>query len=162
MIGIVWLLVSLSPSAAAQPPPDSQRTSPFAREFVSSHNSIRFRVSVPPLTWSDELARYAQQWAKHLLARNRFQHRPDTPYGENLYSVTGARATPAGVVESWAAEAPNYNHRKNLCRGVCGHYTQIVWRRTTKVGCGVARGRDREVWVCNYDPAGNFIGERPY
>jgi PadR family transcriptional regulator len=48
------------------------------------------------------------------------------------------------------------------CRGVCGHYTQIVWSNTREVGCGVARDSNREVWVCNYNPPGNWIGERPY
>jgi len=45
---------------------------------------------------------------------------------------------------------------------VCGHYTQIVWRDTKQVGCGVARDNRREIWVCNYDPPGNWVGHRPY
>jgi hypothetical protein len=45
---------------------------------------------------------------------------------------------------------------------VCGHYTQIVWRNTKSVGCAVARGKGVEVWVCNYDPPGNYAGQRPY
>jgi hypothetical protein len=48
----------------------------------------------------------------------------------------------------------------------CGHYTQVVWRNTERVGCGYstcqAQGFNFEVWVCNYDPPGNFIGQAPY
>ena len=48
----------------------------------------------------------------------------------------------------------------------CGHYTQIVWRKSTQLGCGVAscnsaRGK-QDIWICNYSPAGNFAGMAPY
>jgi pathogenesis-related protein 1 len=48
----------------------------------------------------------------------------------------------------------------------CGHYTQVVWRNTQRVGCGYStcqsQGYTFEIWVCNYDPPGNFIGQTPY
>src|SRR5712691_6171246 len=59
-------------------------------------------------------------------------------------------------------EARNYDYASNRCHGVCGYYTQIVWRDTREVGCGVARGPGREVWVCDYSPPGNWVGRRPY
>jgi hypothetical protein len=104
----------------------------------------------------------AQNWADSLLARKEFVHRPDSKYGENLFDVTGASATPRQVVEGWAAEARNYDYQSNQCSGVCGHYTQIVWGATKEVGCAVARGGGREVWVCEYDPPRNWEGKRPY
>jgi pathogenesis-related protein 1 len=97
-----------------------------------------------------------------LLARKQFSHRPNSPYGENLFEITGAPGTATQVVKAWAAEDRDYDYNSNTCRDVCGHYTQIIWRNTRKVGCAVARGGGREVWVCNYDPPGNFIGQRPY
>ncbi|MBL8241494.1 MAG: hypothetical protein JNM66_28980 [Bryobacterales bacterium] len=133
-----------------------------AQPILTAHNALRARVGVPPLEWSPQLAAYAQKWANTLLARRQFHHRPDTPYGENLFAITGASATPAEVVKSWGDESSDYDHRTNRCRAVCGHYTQIVWAGTRRVGCAVARGRGREVWVCNYDPPGNWAGERPY
>jgi hypothetical protein len=66
------------------------------------------------------------------------------------------------VVASWADEARGYNVSANSCTGVCGHYTQIVWRKTRSVGCAVAADPGREVWVCEYDPPGNVVGYRPY
>ena len=132
------------------------------REMIASHNEIRAQAGVPPLAWSKPLAARAQEWADHLLWERQFYHRPNSRFGENLFSVTGGRATPGEVVEDWASEARNYNPHANSCRGVCGHYTQLVWRNTKALGCAVARGGGREVWVCNYDPPGNWVGERPY
>jgi hypothetical protein len=114
------------------------------------------------MAWSDHLAARAQEWADTLLARKQFIHRPNSTYGENLFEITGAAASPAQVVDAWAAESRNYDYSSNRCSGVCGHYMQIVWGDTKEVGCAVARGRGREVWVCNYDPPGNWTGKRPY
>lgn len=73
-----------------------------------------------------------------------------------------AAASPGQVVGAWAAEARDYDRRRDTCAGVCGHYTQIVWRATRNVGCGVASDPEREIWVCEYDPPGNYVGYRPY
>jgi pathogenesis-related protein 1 len=134
----------------------------FSRDIVSAHNMVRARVEVPPLVWSGRLASIAQAWANNLLTRNDFSHRPDPHYGENLFEIMGANASSAEVVGDWASESRRYNYTSNKCRGVCGHYTQIVWRDTKEVGCAIARGNGREVWVCNYDPPGNWVGKRPY
>lgn len=132
------------------------------RDMLAAHNAVRARVRMAPLTWSDRLAARSQDWADTLLARKQFAHRPNSTYGENLFEITGATATAEQVVNAWAAESQNYDYRSNRCRGVCGHYTQIVWGSTKEVGCAVARGGGREVWVCDYDPPGNWVGQRPY
>jgi hypothetical protein len=44
-----------------------------------------------------------------------------------------------------------------------GHFTQIVWRASTTLGCGKATGKDgNDYVVCNYDPAGNIAGRTPF
>jgi pathogenesis-related protein 1 len=134
----------------------------LAREMLTAHNEIRMRVEVPPLRWSDRLAARAQDWAIHLLQERQFYHRPHPTFGENLFEISGARASPGEVVGDWASEVRDYSYRSNTCHGVCGHYTQLVWNNTREVGCAVASEPGREVWVCNYDPPGNWIGERPY
>jgi uncharacterized protein YkwD len=149
---IVFMMVVTT--CAAQPP--------IATEMLNSHNTVRVRLKVPPLTWSDKLAARAQQWADSLLARKQFAHRPKSPHGENLFEIEGAIASAAQVVGDWASESRDYDYASNKCRKVCGHYTQIIWANTREVGCGVARDSRREVWVCNYDPPGNWIGQRPY
>jgi uncharacterized protein YkwD len=136
--------------------------SSFAREMLDAHNALRRRAGTPALVWSERMAAQARDWADTLLARGQFAHRPNPKYGENLYEISGAPATPVEVVSDWASEARDYDYRSNRCRDVCGHYTQIIWASTREVGCAVARGGGREVWVCNYDPPGNWVGERPY
>jgi uncharacterized protein YkwD len=131
--------------------------------MLAAHNRVRAQVHVPPLVWSDSLAQYAQSWANTLANNHQFYHRPHLTFGENLYLIQGGGySTPEQVVAAWASEARDYDARANTCRGPCGHYTQLIWRNTKRVGCGVARRQATEIWVCNYDPPGNIIGERPF
>jgi pathogenesis-related protein 1 len=130
--------------------------------MLAAHNFYRRQVGTPPLVWSAGLASIAQEWANHLVQSGAYGHRPEGQYGENLFEVVGPPADERQVVNAWAAEQAGYDHRRNTCSGRCGHYTQIVWRDTRRVGCGVAQKNRREIWVCNYDPPGNILGERPY
>ncbi|MFZ2162597.1 MAG: CAP domain-containing protein [Sideroxyarcus sp.] len=150
-----------------------------ADRMVAAHNRWRKTVGVPPLTYSTELAASARKWADHLKRSNqcRMQHSaPDAKYGENLYWASaiewsnGKRelqpVSPKMVVDSWGSEVSDYNHKTNSCtKGkMCGHYTQVVWKSTTTVGCAVAVCEDsqEQVWVCQYQPPGNWVGKRPY
>lgn len=177
-----------TPATAAARPPASRPTArhtPIARSrpapapkatpgaetgtlagLTAAHNEVRASVRVAPLVWSDKLGAHAQAWADHLASRGcDLAHRPpgSDPYGENLFWSAGTTgSTVREVVGSWAAEKTGYNHAKNSCSGVCGHYTQIVWRATTAVGCGMASCGTTQVWVCNYDPPGNMMGRSPY
>ena len=142
--------------------------------MVAAHNKWRSEVGVPDIKWSDTLAKTAQAWADKLKRKGcTLKHSQSSGYGENLYEASpitwsdGTKevqsVTPQKVVDSWAKEKRNYNHDKNSCSGVCGHYTQVVWKNTKEVGCGMAICKDKsQVWVCNYNPPGNFIGEKPY
>jgi pathogenesis-related protein 1 len=134
----------------------------LAHDMLAAQNAVRAAVKVRPLAWSDTLARAAQEWADTQIALNQLNHRRKWKYGENLYEVQDGSYTPAQVVEQWAAELKNFDYKKNKCTGACGHYTQIVWADTKEVGCAVARKGAREVWVCEYNPPGNYVGERPY
>lgn len=140
-------------------PPES-----LARPMLAAHNAIRARVGVPPLEWSAQLETLAREWSKSLAANGQFRHRPSNNYGENLFEIEGDQATPQFVVGNWASEAKDYNLSSNTCRrgAQCGHYTQVVWRNTKQVGCAVSRRGQREVWVCYYNPPGNWEGEKPY
>ena len=143
-------------------PPAGGDQSSLSRPMLTAHNEVRARAHLPPLKWSDQLAAYAQQWGNTLLARRKFYHRPNSPYGENLFMIKNGRVKPGEVVADWASESRNYSYRSNSCHGMCTHYTQLVWRSTQRVGCAVARGGGNEVWVCYYDPRGNVIGRKPY
>ncbi len=149
---------------AASLPYVNWRSSSMVREIVDAHNIVRSRVGTAPLIWSDKLAGVAQEWANRLMANGQFAHSHNPNYGENLYEISGAAATPNQMVKAFADEVSDYDYLSNTCRGrgVCGHYTQVVWNDTKEVGCAVARGGRREVWVCEYYPPGNWVGRKPY
>jgi pathogenesis-related protein 1 len=156
-LGFVVALTLAVAAAHGQSPPTFS-----AHELLDAHNSARARVGSPPLAWSRTLAGDAKRWADQLLATHVFAHQPDDPHGENLFMISGGSVTPAEVVQTWVAERGDYSPDTNTCAGVCGHYTQVVWRTTREVGCGMAFDGYREVWVCEYDPPGNVVGARPY
>lgn len=150
--------------------------------MTEAHNAVRSQVGINGLAWSDELAGHAQQWADYLATENNcsMKHRPRTGkfagiYGENLYWASPLHRDsgknerqeiqPAAVVATWKKEKTGYDYRNNTCMAgkSCGHYTQILWKNSTRLGCGMAFCPDNsQIWVCNYDPPGNFKGERPY
>jgi pathogenesis-related protein 1 len=142
-----------------------------------AHNRVRAKVGVPPLAWNSRLAEVAQRWANTCVDRDPPRGMIDHsageselfagPLGENLHATTAPAADPVAAVEGWAAEAADYDLERDTCRSgaMCGHYTQVVWRSTREVGCAVStcpRLRYRTSLVCNYFPAGNWEGQRPY
>lgn len=135
-----------------------------SQPMLNAHNQWRKRYNVPALTWSPQLATYAQDWANKLLKEGKFEHRKNPTYGENLAYASGQQLSPQQVVTMWGEEVKDYNYATNKCKPgkVCGHYTQVVWRNTKQVGCGMARNNSKEIWVCNYNPPGNYIGQKPY
>lgn len=146
--------------------------------MVAAHNRWRAKVGVPPLVYSAELASSARDWAEQLRDANHCQmrHSGSQDHGENIF-WSSAREWSDGsreiqpissreVVDAWASERRDYDAAANRCApgAMCGHYTQIVWRTTTAVGCGAALCPDslEQVWVCHYAPPGNIRGRRPY
>lgn len=151
-----------------QPPinPSNRGNGPAeAQEFMNIHNQARAQVGVPPLRWSNTLARYAQQWADNLAATGGFAHRgrDGTGYGENIFGGSNGFG-PADAARSWLSEKRVYRDGPvtNQNFGAVGHYTQMVWRTTTEVGYGFARGRNGVIVVANYGPGGNITGQAPY
>ena len=134
------------------------------QEFIDAHNKWRAEVGVPPLKWSNDLENYAGEWAIINGNKNcKMQHRSDTDYGENLYWSSGMAFSPKGAVDSWGSEIEDYHGEVvGQEKAMVGHYTQIVWRTTTEVGCAAFKCGEALLVVCNYNPAGNWVGQHPY
>ena len=165
-VGVVFLM-ALFAAAHSETPSASN----FATRILAAHNAERSALKIPSLTWSDTLAAQAALWANELAKTGKFQHSAKTERsgeGENLFVGTAGGYSPEEMVGAWAAEKQffqNGNFPDVLRAGqtqIPGHYTQIIWRTTTAVGCAVATGNGRDVLVCRYSPAGNVIGERVY
>ena len=139
-------------------------------EILAAHNSYRKEVGVRPLTWSDDLASHAQEWADYLasLGGEELQHSENTDEGENLWMGTQGRFTNTQMVDSWGEEKENFvegtfpNVSSTGNSDDVGHYTQVVWRNTKEVGCAIASAGGNDILVCRYSPPGNFEGEAVY
>ncbi|XP_034381957.1 GLIPR1-like protein 1 [Cyclopterus lumpus] len=147
----------------------------FIDECVRAHNEARSSVSPPAsdmlhMTWDEGLAITARAWARHCVFEHNTYlkevgrvHPTFSSVGENLWAGYPPSAFKASrAIKSWVDEEPNYNHGSNVCTKVCGHYTQVVWASSYKVGCAAQLCPEEVIFVCNYAPAGNVNRRRPY
>ncbi|CAN0920979.1 Pathogenesis-related protein PRB1-2 [Linum grandiflorum] len=152
----IFLLISLATLTSAQDSP---------QDYVNAHNAARSAVGVGPVTWDAGVAAYAQSYARQRAAGDCKLVHSGGPYGENLAWSSGQMSA-NGAVGMWVNEKKDYNYNANTCAQgkVCGHYTQVVWRSTARIGCAKAAcsgGRGTFV-ICSYTPRGNIIGRKPY
>jgi pathogenesis-related protein 1 len=128
-------------------------------DVLASHNKARQDLKLPALVWDCSLADLAQQWASRGIA----EHRTDTELGESIFVAAAADVTAVTAVLRWMLESTDWDNKTGSCKAgrICTHYTQIVWKRSVKVGCGINRkasGKWTTILVCNYSPAGNWPG----
>lgn len=142
-----------------------------ATGVLAVHDRERALVGVAPLAWDEGLARAAAAYAAVLARRGRLEHSPGASRpgeGENLAMGTLGYYSAAGLAALWAAEKrdfvngifPQVSRTGNWVQ--VGHYSQMIWRASLRVGCGVASGGGDLYLVCRYAPFGNVYGERAY
>jgi len=127
---------------------------------------------MPPVTWDGTLAAFAQNWANNLASscNGNLEHSSPNNYGENLaYSDMSTPETASRVVSDWMSESTMYDTSTNMCTGgdgdlSCAHFTQVLWKTTTTIGCATATcpdpsgGNTQYYSACEYNPAGNCNG----
>jgi pathogenesis-related protein 1 len=132
-------------------------------DFTNAHNAARSAVGVPNIVWNKTLAAVALNYSNKHKADCRLVH-SGSRYGENLAGSTGDLSG-TNAVKLWVNEKKNYNYSSNSCASgaVCGHYTQVVWKNSKRLGCAKVRCNNGGTFItCNYDPPGNYQGQKPY
>ena len=63
------------------------------------------------------------------------------------------------AVKGWYDEKKDWNYSSVKCKKgrMCGHFTQVVWKETRKLGLGYAQKNGRAYIVARYSPGGNFF-----
>ncbi|KAL4182112.1 hypothetical protein AMTRI_Chr12g274300 [Amborella trichopoda] len=162
---LLFLCVGAATATATATATAAARSSSLAAQFLVPHNAARAAVGERQLVWDERIARYARWYAAQRRDDCALEH-SDGPYGENIFWGSGTGWTPSDAVQAWVGEARWYNPRSNACAygQECGHYTQMVWRKSLRLGCAVVvcDGGRGMFMTCNYDPPGNYFGEKPY
>ncbi|OWM79123.1 pathogenesis-related protein 1-like [Punica granatum] len=141
--------------------PSHAQNSP--QDYLDAHNAARRQVGVGPMVWDDKLATYARDYANKRIGDCKLVH-SGGPYGENLAWSSGDMSGTTAV-KLWVDEKAYYNYNSNTCAQgkVCGHYTQVVWRNSVRLGCAKVRCNSGGTSIiCSYDPRGNIVGQKPY
>ncbi len=133
--------------------------------ILNEHNKERALLNISNLTWNEDLAAYAQEWALQLAEEDEsIHHRPADSYGENISWISNMPDELSEGVSMWNEEKVYFKYKPiGNDWAKSGHYTQVIWKNTTQVGCGCAVSKSGAFFfVCNYDPAGNYMGQKPY
>ncbi|CAF1421635.1 unnamed protein product [Adineta ricciae] len=133
-------------------------------EALRVHNVLRARHGVPPLVLDDKMSKKAQDYAEFLANNGLLQHSSPEErdeLGENIFAEFEARPENnldlgRRVAQAWYDEIKNYDYSNPGFAMNTGHFTQVVWKDTNKLGIGVVFVPDRKIIVVGrYSPPGN-------
>jgi hypothetical protein len=162
------LMATALPASAATLSVDDQS---FGPRILALHNRERAAVGAPPLMWDEALAEAAASYGPALAQQGRLTHSPrETRPGqrENLAMSSSGFLNDEQLADLWVAEKRQFNpglfpnvSRTGYWKDVA-HYTQMVWKSTTHVGCALYRGGGKDFLICRYSPPGNADGKPVY
>jgi hypothetical protein len=168
MFGRAFAVFAASVIAALSTVREGEAVVVDKNQILALHNKYRAELGVPPLRWSDKLAYGAEQWAKTIAGLAQLQHSGTSGIGENLAFWKGSPASIGQMLAVWAAEKNLFTHGAfpQISRDgnwlSASHYSQMIWRTTTEVGCGADNNGRMDFLVCWYSPQGNYVGAVPY
>lgn len=134
-------------------------------KVLALHNQMRANLGLARMSLDDSLNERAKKYAEHLLKTQKFEHSKDREdEGENLAWSSNKNKVAGALYLRWEDERKYFKAGKypdiNKVKGeVVGHYSQIIWPASTKLGVGVARGDKGTVLVCRYRHVGNVHGQ---
>jgi len=128
-------------------------TDSFTQSYLSAHNNYRKKHGAPPLSYDAAMASYAQSHVDN--GGCHMQHSHPHTYGENL-GIGFSDIT--SCIKMWYEENSSYSYAHGGFSTSTGHFTQVVWKGATKIGCGKAKCGKSYYISCNYDH-GNIIGQ---
>ncbi|KYN39549.1 Venom allergen 3 [Trachymyrmex septentrionalis] len=126
------------------------------------------------MAWDEELEKIAQKWVNQCITgHDKCRNVDRYTVGQNMAqsSSTGKNtATVENMILLWYDEVNDFNNskiEKYEFEPKTGHYTQLIWAKSTKIGCGKIEFKDSSNWnkinlCCNYGPHGNMIGQKIY
>ncbi|EDV24295.1 uncharacterized protein TRIADDRAFT_26844, partial [Trichoplax adhaerens] len=133
----------------------------YQQDCLNEHNRLRRIHGVPDLQWLTPLQISAEIWANQLIATGSM-YPSDTVHGENLYHGDFANPSTANVTQMvgiWYSEVANYDFSSPSFISAAKHFTQLIWKSTTHIGCGRSIIGNNVYLVAHYSPRGNFVGQ---
>ena len=170
---LVGIICALALSSIVGAPAQSSRhayvSGAAAARLLAAHNRERAHVGVAPLRWDPALAAAAASYGPTLARTGGLRHSPRADrrgQRENLWMGTRGAYSPEQMVGNWVAEKAYYRNGQfpNVSRtgnwADVAHYTQVIWRGTTHVGCAIYPTRNWDYLICRYSPPGNVDGRQ--
>lgn len=141
----------------------------FLKNMVDSINQHRAKHGAPPVELDQELVTYAKSRAEHIAEKGALVHDGTGGHGENLYSSSSSQpvqAPAAAASDAWYGEIKFYDYETCATKDpkeAVGHFTQTVWKGSTRIGAGRVCGTEDNTWhdtyiAVNFSPAGNMSG----
>jgi len=175
------------PKAACGRPYSRGLTLTEKRQVLDYHNKLRSAVATGltsqpsasdmlELEWDEELSWLAQAHADTCKFRhdcNQCRRLSRWRVGQNLYQSYSSRPAAndwQAAMDSWFWSEISLFPVSSVYRyqfsHVTGHYSQLVWATTSRLGCGLTEYRlgawRAKYYVCNYGQGGNLISARVY
>ena len=148
---------------------EAQDLSRLEARLLALHNRERAAAGAAPLAWDWTLAAAARAYGPSLERLGKLAHSPPAMragQGENLWMGTRAAYELEEMAGAWAAEKRLFRpgffpavSRSGKWSDVA-HYSQMIWKGTTRVGCAVHTGQKWDFLICRYSPPGNVVGQR--